>query len=303
LNRWASADPLALHGLGADPNLYAYVHGRVLIAIDPDGLEEIIRELTKQRLEALASVYGVGNNKPELYRQRKIGRWFQNSLLDSLGMQENGRDFPSGERATKTAGKRQNARPDGVTSLRLYKANPNLPKFVRGLEYLAHATVGAFETERPNASFYEMKAKKEGETIRLADNEHQITGLIDAVSKQGNSSDPIPAILHFVTTKGVRIHPEVTDYATKMKVVVMVHVAEEIYDTVEKRSRVRVGEGTILNSEVLQPGVTYDAPAGRAGMWRAGPNGSNLIVGGDDKIQTGGNPDRSLDYGFDPENK
>ncbi len=42
LGRWASADPLAVHGLGADANVYAYVHGRVLIAIDQLGLESPI---------------------------------------------------------------------------------------------------------------------------------------------------------------------------------------------------------------------------------------------------------------------
>ncbi len=40
LNRWISADPLAVHGLGADPNLYAYVSGRALQAVDPMGLWE-----------------------------------------------------------------------------------------------------------------------------------------------------------------------------------------------------------------------------------------------------------------------
>ena len=39
LNRWISADPLAVHGLGADPNLYAYVSGQALKAVDPLGLE------------------------------------------------------------------------------------------------------------------------------------------------------------------------------------------------------------------------------------------------------------------------
>jgi RHS repeat-associated protein len=39
--RWASADPLAVHAPGeADLNLYAYVHGRVYVAVDPNGLEE-----------------------------------------------------------------------------------------------------------------------------------------------------------------------------------------------------------------------------------------------------------------------
>ncbi|MCA9630913.1 MAG: RHS repeat-associated core domain-containing protein, partial [Myxococcales bacterium] len=39
LNRWISPDPLAVHGLGADPNLYAYVSGQALKATDPLGLE------------------------------------------------------------------------------------------------------------------------------------------------------------------------------------------------------------------------------------------------------------------------
>jgi hypothetical protein len=39
--RWASADPLAVHAPGeADLNLYAYVHGRVYVAVDPEGLRE-----------------------------------------------------------------------------------------------------------------------------------------------------------------------------------------------------------------------------------------------------------------------
>jgi RHS repeat-associated protein len=40
LGRWISADPLALHGPAGDPNLYAYVHGRVLSLIDPLGLQD-----------------------------------------------------------------------------------------------------------------------------------------------------------------------------------------------------------------------------------------------------------------------
>jgi RHS repeat-associated protein len=41
LARWISPDPLALHAPSrGDPNLYAYVHGRVLRATDPTGLDE-----------------------------------------------------------------------------------------------------------------------------------------------------------------------------------------------------------------------------------------------------------------------
>jgi RHS repeat-associated protein len=39
LGRWISADPLGLHGLSADLNLYAYVRGAVMKSIDPLGLD------------------------------------------------------------------------------------------------------------------------------------------------------------------------------------------------------------------------------------------------------------------------
>ena len=39
LNRWISADPLTVQGLGGDDNVYAYVHGQALRATDPIGLE------------------------------------------------------------------------------------------------------------------------------------------------------------------------------------------------------------------------------------------------------------------------
>jgi RHS repeat-associated protein len=41
LGRWLSPDPLAIHGLGADLNPYAYVHGNVLSSVDPFGLDDI----------------------------------------------------------------------------------------------------------------------------------------------------------------------------------------------------------------------------------------------------------------------
>ena len=41
LQRWISPDPLAIHAPGqADLNLYAYVHGKVLVAVDPVGLAD-----------------------------------------------------------------------------------------------------------------------------------------------------------------------------------------------------------------------------------------------------------------------
>ncbi|HEX9297558.1 MAG TPA: RHS repeat-associated core domain-containing protein, partial [Polyangiaceae bacterium] len=42
LGRWASADPLAVQGPKGDLNLYAYVSGQSLRAIDPVGLEKVV---------------------------------------------------------------------------------------------------------------------------------------------------------------------------------------------------------------------------------------------------------------------
>ena len=42
-----SADPLTVHGLGLDLNPYAYVGGRVMSHVDPFGLKDIERTITK----------------------------------------------------------------------------------------------------------------------------------------------------------------------------------------------------------------------------------------------------------------
>jgi RHS repeat-associated protein len=63
LQRWLSPDPLAVHGLQADLNVYAYVHGKVFVAIDPTGLGDDDRPkwTPQQRQQAQARaeyVYG-----------------------------------------------------------------------------------------------------------------------------------------------------------------------------------------------------------------------------------------------------
>ena len=37
LGRWMSADPATIHGVRGDPNPYAYVAGRTMVAVDPNG--------------------------------------------------------------------------------------------------------------------------------------------------------------------------------------------------------------------------------------------------------------------------
>ncbi|MDH5676854.1 MAG: M15 family metallopeptidase [Myxococcales bacterium] len=42
LGVWMSADPVAVHDLGSDPNPYAYVYGSPLMGVDPDGREAVL---------------------------------------------------------------------------------------------------------------------------------------------------------------------------------------------------------------------------------------------------------------------
>jgi RHS repeat-associated protein len=51
LQRWISADPLAIHGFGADPNVYAYVHGRALMSVDPVGLDGSVLDWIGDKLK------------------------------------------------------------------------------------------------------------------------------------------------------------------------------------------------------------------------------------------------------------
>lgn len=66
LGRWLSADPLELHNPGStDPNLYAYVRGRTLQAVDPLGLQD-------KEAQAQPSVVIV-NEAPEALKQAAGG--------------------------------------------------------------------------------------------------------------------------------------------------------------------------------------------------------------------------------------
>ncbi|HKQ70887.1 MAG TPA: toxin TcdB middle/N-terminal domain-containing protein, partial [Polyangiaceae bacterium] len=59
LNRWISADPLTIHGLGADLNAYAYVHGSVVNAVDPDGQHPLLAVIGAAAL--IGAAWGAGS--------------------------------------------------------------------------------------------------------------------------------------------------------------------------------------------------------------------------------------------------
>jgi RHS repeat-associated protein len=60
LGRWGSPDPLTIHALGGDLNVYAYVSGRALKAIDPLGLDPSDKTTIEQALaDQTGGKYGV----------------------------------------------------------------------------------------------------------------------------------------------------------------------------------------------------------------------------------------------------
>jgi RHS repeat-associated protein len=87
LNRWISADPLAVHAPGnADLNIYAYVHGKALVAVDPVGLAE--PENTNQ---TPAPAPGAQPNVPLPPRQQQAfetGQTYGRAVGDSLASAE-----------------------------------------------------------------------------------------------------------------------------------------------------------------------------------------------------------------------
>ena len=75
LGRWVSADPASVHGLGADLNVYAYVHGLLLRSTDPVGLDEdashgekVVPETTTKTASGTTVVTGGGQPGGAAYR-------------------------------------------------------------------------------------------------------------------------------------------------------------------------------------------------------------------------------------------
>jgi hypothetical protein len=54
-----SADPAAIHALGGDPNLYAYVRGQTLRSVDPVGLEDVEAANAYDRTTRALASYGM----------------------------------------------------------------------------------------------------------------------------------------------------------------------------------------------------------------------------------------------------
>ncbi len=168
--------------------------------------------------------------------------------------------------------------PDAVADMRLYQADSSRTQFVRGVQYLAHAAFGWNDIIRKDSSFWEFKAYAAGKVIGLSDSAYQIKGLVDAASfteatRLGKGSDPAPSTIHFVTTKGVSVGSDVLSYATSKDVLIVQHIAEEVFDTETGTSQLRVGAGVALNPAVIRMGASYSASASDERDWLPGPSG------------------------------
>ncbi|MDX2055222.1 MAG: hypothetical protein SFV15_22660 [Polyangiaceae bacterium] len=210
-----------------------------------------------------------GTSPGSLLENRLVGRWVQNSVLDTISLRENGRQFQSAERTAATSGARNAVQPDGVADQTLWKSEDSI---AQGLRNIAGFLFGAFPNEvRKDSTLYEVKSLKQGSTIHLSDSKHQIRGLIDVASKQeaARTTSGLPPVLRFVTTGGVQIGADVIAEASKRGVLIVHHTIEEVLDTDTHESRVRIGAGHVLNPGVLSR-RNVELPIGapsRAGKW------------------------------------
>jgi RHS repeat-associated protein len=80
LGRWASADPLAVHAIDADPNVYAYVTGELLRAVDPFGLDKFDAQQNRWNEMALS---GRGEQVREEQKANAVGAFIALAVVAS----------------------------------------------------------------------------------------------------------------------------------------------------------------------------------------------------------------------------
>jgi RHS repeat-associated protein len=272
LGRFAQQDPA---GFADGLNRYVYAKNTPIDLYDPLGLESYA-PMSKARIDYLATQRGIGVDLTGVNRQRAVGRWFQNILLRSFGLTENGRRFNSLLRDLGTNQNRSSVQPDAVTDQQYYKADETSNNFVRGVKYIAWSLADVGGKTLKNSSFWEFKAYAEGTVINLNDSEIQIKGMIDAASETDATKDksaPLPSSIHIVTTSGVTLSPAVISYATARDVELVLHIAEEYStDTGGNPVGMRVGAGMVLNDAVLMKRGAYIAEQNAGSVVRFEPN-------------------------------
>ncbi len=86
LNRWISPDPLAIHEPGeADLNVYAYVHGQVYIATDPNGLIAVGAVLSAIALSAVIGAAIGGTSNAVIAHYAQGAEWGSAAMWSAAG--------------------------------------------------------------------------------------------------------------------------------------------------------------------------------------------------------------------------
>lgn len=280
LQRWVSADPLEVHAPGeADANLYAYVHGEVLIALDLDGLE--IYRLTKARVTELAKAHRSASN------ERAVAKWFEDAAIRAMPDQSPGanRKWRSKEREIITRGKFQSVEPDGVGRTVGVATVPG-PVPLRPASAVT-ATVVPAQNDRSGT---EVKLYREGRRLSAVSNRSQIIGYLDYLRTTHRSGDPLPS-LSIVTLPGVKV-ANMEKLAQDYQVNIRVYRAMEDYDHATGTSKVwlrldrvhvpgadvTVGSHTVsFDKGGKDPTIAYNKhPTYTPSAWTAAPQSSRI---------------------------
>ncbi|HVY31615.1 MAG TPA: toxin TcdB middle/N-terminal domain-containing protein [Polyangiaceae bacterium] len=245
LGRWISPDPLAVHAPGeADLNLYVYVSGEVLKAIDPLGLEKIVRGLTAERVTALSTQYGEGGSAP------RSGALFERTVLRDMFkrwlVRPNVEKFDAPGRASQTQGQtrpQSKVKPDGIHETTICKQTCEM------FDKTAFIDI--------QEDFVEIK--KSGSTLSPSYNRGQLEGMLEALeAKAKQIVTPIASNWHptlwLVTTADTTISPTLIASAREHGVRLFHSVVDEVYDTESKQSKLRVRAPTDLTGPMVTDG-------------------------------------------------
>lgn len=218
--------------------------------------------LTNERLRQVARAEGVDRDpsgKPYEGRElnRRIGYAFQDFVLRTIGLHENHRSFPSQRRAQATrelARPAKSVEPDAVRDVMEYVD-------IAGPQWIPH----------PNASFFEVKATRS--PLRLSSANHQILGLLDALSfVPFESATGARRSLTVVTTVDTIINSDVTIEAARLGIALWQIVAYELRGTHE----LCLGSARLLNREVYVSTLSVTELFSRGGPVYAGPGPSGF---------------------------